>query len=723
MNLVFINSKLNTYNLFSCVSNFYVKISPASLTKLLTTSLFLFFVGLQSLYADDFERKWIFESNDFSATNTVQAQPKEHLGKLLLIDLAGNLIALDKQTGKLIYKKFLGKGAGRRGFEIDKETGEILITVNKKLLILDVDTGEVLSSKKSLSSVVAPIITDLCYIVFGNQGEIQCHDKLTDGITWTTKIGWTARIWSNVTYSKKNDSVYFVTSNPGGLIFKKDQIDEYSSSLVSIRASTGQIVFSKRMIKNDVWDYDGVGKPILVENYLQHDGVGLDIIIGTNKTGTIFIVNAENGENVKQDQFKNLKYATEFGGFANEENSQIIPNWPNRVSEIKIDQKDLRTDQLQEFKLRHAKFGEFLRPSPHYDVVIKGVHGGPQWHGGTFYNDEVNNQKLLAYPINNSAWILRVNYIREAPFILKVARKLYPYGNTIKVYLTNQFINLKSYFSKKTNLNPIASDGTESRWNQDVWSNSDFFSKLTNTYYKYLSYDSYNDNYRNYCASCHGFDRNGKFQSELYGDGFVPSLVGYTLTEKFSFAKDYKNLLAVHDDIPFPSEKEVNDIFSYFNELDTRLKNEKKLKLRGFWQALLGKDLLPLNKPPWGSVKIVDLNTGDLKGSLVVGKSRDKFGESVDSSIIFGGLGEPTIEGKTMLTGTVDSSAYYISLNNYKLDTIIDLKRSGSVNPYLTKIDNCEAWIFVETGGRFSFYERTNNGFTIEAFVNKDNCL
>ena len=107
---------------------------------------------------------------------------------------------------------------------------------------------------------------------------------------------------------------------------------------------------------------------------------------------------------------------------------------------------------------------------------------------------------------------------------------------------------------------------------------------------------------------------------------------------------------------------------------------------------------------------------------MVVGRSRDNLGREIESSIIFGGLGEPTSKGKTMLTGTVDSSAYYISLNDQRVENIINLKRAGSVNPYLTEIDNCEAWVFVETGGRFSFYDRTNNGFSVEAFVNKDRC-
>jgi len=710
---------LNFYNFFSRPILLYVRLTNIA-PKITSYLIILCFVCAPKVHADNFERKWIFETDDFSATNTVQAQLKEHLGKLLLIDLTGNLIALDKQTGKQIYRTYLGAGAGHRGFTIDRATAEIAIAAGLQLLILDVDTGEILRSKKTLYSVVAPIITDSCYIVFG-MGEIQCHDKNLDGIKWKTIIGRTARIWSNATYSKKNDSLYFVTSNPGGIVYKKDRYDEYSSSLISINASTGQIVFSKRMIKNDVWDFDGVGKPIYVENYSQGESIGLDIIIGTNKTGTIFAVNASNGEDVKRNQFKTVNFTTELGEATNIENSQLIPNWPKRISEIKIEPNDLRVDQLPKFKLRHAKFGEFVRPSPNYDVVIKGLHGGPEWHGGIYYQDKVNNQKLLAYPTNNTAWILRVNYVRENPIILRAAIYLVGIAKRIKTYLVRQRKKFESFFQSEINANSPASERIESRWNQDVWSNSDIESKVINNYYKYLNYDSYNKNYRNYCASCHGFDRNGKYQSELHGDGFIPSLVGYTLTDKFSYAKNYENFRNIHDEVHLPSEEKVNAIFTFFNELDMKLQDEKKLKQKGFWQILLGQDSLPLNKGPWGSVRILDLNTGDLKGSVVVGKSHG-LNDEVNSSVVFGGLGNPTIEGNTMLTGTVDSSAYYISLIDQKVEAIIDLERSGSVNPYLTEIDNCEAWVFVETGGRFSFYNRINNGFTVEAFINKNNC-
>ena len=678
---------------------------------------------LSTAYANTFEKKWEFELKNFSPTNTVQASPIEYAEKLFLVDGAGNLLGLNKTNGSLLFKTYLGINAGRRGFAIDHQASEIIITANNKLFTLSPQTGEILRSFDTIPSVVAPIITNSCYVVLGNEGDVQCHDQSDGLVKWKTSLGWTARIWSNALFFDKNDLIYFVTSNPGGIVYDSDRInDNYSSSLVALEASTGNIVFTKRMVFNDVWDFDGVGQPILVKDFKVNDSRHLDLIIALNKTGTIFAINAKDGSDVLDNQFLKVDFAISPGAETSQENSQYIPSWPERVSDIKIEIDDLRSGQFNPIKLRHAKFQEFLRPDLDYDVITKGLHGGPEWHGGIYHFDELKKEKILAIPTNNLAWILRVQYEQEHPLLLNIGLKALSLANKIKNRFLDALNRIELLFGKNLNETKNEQVSIDSRWIQNKWSNSSDSQKFINQYYKYLDFKSHNTTYRKSCASCHGYDRRGKYQSELYGDGYVPSLVGYTLTEKFSFGKNYKNLKMIHGNLSLPPEAEVSSMFNEFNELDLNLMKKGKLREKGFWQPLIANDSLPLNKGPWGSIKVLNLQTGKLKGVIEVGKSTTSSGEVVNSSVIFGGLGEATPQGKTMLTGTVDPSAYYISLSDLKIENVLMLRRSGSVNPYLTKIDNCEAWIFVESGGRFSFYDRSNNGFTVEAFINRDNC-
>ena len=120
-------------------------------------------------------------------------------------------------------------------------------------------------------------------------------------------------------------------------------------------------------------------------------------------------------------------------------------------------------------------------------------------------------------------------------------------------------------------------------------------------------------------------------------------------------------------------------------QLLNRQKN-KKLNKDAFRQVLLATDSLPLSKEPSRTVSIVDLVSGKFKGSVNVGESVDSNNKAYESSIIFGGLGSPTPQGNTMLTGTVNPSAYYLSLSDTRIINTLKLKRPGSVNPFLTNI-------------------------------------
>ena len=187
---------------------------------------------------------------------------------------------------------------------------------------------------------------------------------------------------------------------------------------------------------------------------------------------------------------------------------------------------------------------------------------------------------------------------------------------------------------------------------------------------------------------------------------FVPSLVGFTLTEKYEFSKVFNNFKLLHGGNSPVSEDELNDIFQYFDKHDKNLLKNKKLRKEGFWQVLLGKDSLPLSKEPWGTVSIVDLVSGKLKGSIKVGESVGSNDKAYESSIMIWWSWRSNFPRQYHASlSTVNPSAYYLSLADTRIINTIKLKRPGSVNPLLTNINNCEAWVFIETGGRFSFYD------------------
>lgn len=721
---------------------------------------FSFFPSISFSEDSNFEKIWEFELNYKDYAFTVQAQPNEFEDLILIVDGIGNLNALDKKTGNLVYQTALGKGVGRRGFAIDESNGQIAVAAETTLYILDAKSGAVLKQTKTSESKVAPIFTSDCIIIFGsNDGAVRCYSRNLDEIIWETVLGPTARIWSNATISKKHNKVYLVTSNAGGLVVGNRSPDTYSSSLVAINIKNGSIAFSHQMINDDVWDFDGVGKPIYVDGFINSDGEPYDLIIGLNKTGTIFAVNADDGSVIKDNQFIMKKFQKGSGVNKNVVDSQIIPSWPNRINEIQLTLDNLRLDQAKSNIFRHARFEEFLPPSLDYDVVTRGIHGGPEWQGGEHYKD--NDQNLLAIPFNNTSWILRIMYVEEDTFVIKNLKKIKTFTSNskvlrqIKAFFSNSITLSKNIITSAKNiivgeeknivkisetiLEKNKSESLEKNiektetlivdnsqklnpWILNKWSDSDSSSQLKDRIYKYTNLFAFNRNYYQHCASCHRNDRAGRYQSELVGDGFVPSLVGYSLTEKFNYGKSYNNFISLHGSNEGVTKEEFDKILMFYDKYDRRQLKNEKLKVKGFWQALLGKDTLPLNKGPWGGVSITDLNTGKKLKDIDVGKMKNADGNWVNSSVIFGGLGPINSKGETLLVGTVDPKAYYISIPEARVLNTFDLKRSGSAPPYLTKLNGCEAWVVVESGGRFSFYDKSLNGYTIEMFVNKDSC-
>ena len=129
-------------------------------------TLIIIINGSSIVLANGFNKIWDYKLDYTDPLNTVQSQPKEYEGKLFFVDGIGNLIALEKNTGQLIYKNFIGNQAGRRGFVIDKDKSQIAIVAGAILYVLDLETGKKLHTIETTSAVAAPIITRDCYIVF-----------------------------------------------------------------------------------------------------------------------------------------------------------------------------------------------------------------------------------------------------------------------------------------------------------------------------------------------------------------------------------------------------------------------------------------------------------------------------------------------------------------------------------------------------------------------------
>lgn len=255
--------------------------------------------------------------------------------------------------------------------------------------------------KTDQSSVLPPIIDQENNIVIhaGLSGVVSVFDLDSGRLLHYVDLKGSKvrpRIWSGFSYSPELGMAYVVTSNSGYLEnFDVEKTDvDYSGALVAIDVNVGKIVFSIKEFNKEMWDLDFVGSPIIIK-YSEAD----IRIVAFSKTGTIVYVDGKSGKFI----FPAGKYP----------NGSLDIKLPDPIGDILY----VPSAELAHFdegdrayvhqKMRHARFGRFDVQDSKNDRVLFGLHGGPEWPGGSY--DSVNN--LLVIPVNRVPWILRHQYL------------------------------------------------------------------------------------------------------------------------------------------------------------------------------------------------------------------------------------------------------------------------------------------------------------------------
>ena len=106
----------------------------------------------------------------------------------------------------------------------------------------------------------------------------------------------TPNVWAPISVDEARGLVFVPTGNPspdywGG---RRNDIDHYGSSVVALRASSGEVVWSFQTVHHDLWDYDVSSQPTLTT--LVRDGKSIPAVIQATKMGLLFILHRETGE-------------------------------------------------------------------------------------------------------------------------------------------------------------------------------------------------------------------------------------------------------------------------------------------------------------------------------------------------------------------------------------------------------------------------------------------
>ena len=711
-----------------------------------------FFLGKQinKKNIKDLTKLWTFNSGVTAKLQTVQSPPIFIGDQLLLVTLSGDLISLSPATGKILWKKKLDAPLGKRGFTYHKSNNEdlegIYVASGKSIIHLK-KNGEIKNKFLTGLSLVQPFLDEKNLYVATLREGVKAFDLKSKKKIWSTSLiknKVNARVWSGFSFDKETNSLFVVTSNPGGIIGENRSGDDFSASLISIDADTGEIKWQFKHVVNDLWDFDLISNPIIVKNLKIHNKKELvNCVIALSKTGDVIMVNIDSGLPVFDNSYVDVSVQKSDMKNVYTPPTQKFYLKPEKFSKIEIDLvKDFNHLEGDNFeyiknKLRHAKSGFYIPTSVNHDVVLYGVHGGAEWPGATIYRD--TNSANLIIPSNKTPWILRLNY-QEKKYLdiydSEYLKEAFSFALSVRSFFRNIFKDDKkkekvssdiASLTKKNSYEVTISKSVDTSFRNRTDVN-DFFpassqkkKMVADIIYKFMPGSFDNKIYSQNCSSCHGNARQGRYDFETKGDNFYPSLVGITKTKKWSMVDTYEKVSKIHKlnniDLKINID-EYSEMMNYFDKFDEKLFKDDLVVKDGFWQILLDKNGLPATRPPWGKITNINLSTGKKVWEIPFGQRKIDNKEYVSGDQNFGGV----ISTKSKIifaNGNPDPMAYAYNVDDGKKIWESELPYSGSAPPIAFSYKGCEVIVFTATGGRYVGYRK--NGDSTVAYKLK-NC-
>jgi PQQ-dependent dehydrogenase (methanol/ethanol family) len=77
---------------------------------------------------------------------------------------------------------------------------------------------------------------------------------------------------------------------------------------LAINPDTGKIVWHYQMTPSDVWDYDGVNEPVLVD--LTVNGARVPALLKADRNGFFYVLNRTNGDLISAEPYVNVNWAS-----------------------------------------------------------------------------------------------------------------------------------------------------------------------------------------------------------------------------------------------------------------------------------------------------------------------------------------------------------------------------------------------------------------------------
>ena len=300
---------------------------------------------------------WAFDTD---TTRGLEASPIIVDGKLFTTGSWSVVFAIDARSGKQLWKwdpKVPGAYGQRaccdvvnRGVAVYK--GKVYVgTLDGRLVALDAETGKLLwqvvtvDQKKPYTITAAPRVVKGKVIIgnggaeFGVRGYVSAYNADSGKLvwrfytvpgdpskpfespaleraakTWTGewwKIGGGGTVWDSLAYDSELDLLYVGTGNgspwnreirsPGG----GDNL--YLSSILALRPDTGELVWHYQTTPGDSWDFTATQHMILAD--LEIGGRPRKVLMQAPKNGFFYVLDRQTGELLSAEAYTKISWA------------------------------------------------------------------------------------------------------------------------------------------------------------------------------------------------------------------------------------------------------------------------------------------------------------------------------------------------------------------------------------------------------------------------------